>query len=194
MKYRVIALSLLLASCVSTEGLSPLSSKTPMGNPHSSILVEEFSDFQCPACNGAHQQVTKPILEKYGNVIRYEFRHFPLSQIHPFAQEAAEATECAADQGKFWEFADAIFANQNALTQADLLKQGETLAIADQDLFRRCVQSHIKKNIILQDLEEGKNRGIQGTPTFFINGEVVTRHTPEVIGQIIDDLIAKQRL
>lgn len=194
MKYLTLTTTLLLISCTNTAGLSPDSSRTPAGNPKSSIVVEEFSDFQCPACRGAHIQVTKPLIKKYGKNIRFELNHFPLRRIHPFAQKAAEAAECAADQGKFWEFVDDSFENQNQLSENDLIARAKKIEVADLELFGRCVKSGIKKNAVEEDYQEGIRRGIRGTPTFFVSGAQVPIHTLNAISSMIEERMNKQRL
>jgi protein-disulfide isomerase len=191
---KVILLSLLLAACVSKQGLSGESSRYPTGNPNSSILVEEFADLQCPACRGAHTTILKPLLQKHGSAIRYEFRHMPLRQIHAYAQEAAEAAECAADQGKFWEFVDDNYENQEKLARNDLVARAKKVGVANVELFERCVKSRIKKNTVLGDYEEGRERGVSGTPTFFVNGEKVERNTLEEIEKKISEKVRGQRL
>ncbi len=192
---KLIALSLLfLSACVSREGLSPESSKPPTGNPASSIIVEEFADLQCPACKGAHTTLVKPILEKYGQSIRYEFRHFPIRSIHAFAQEAAEAAECAADQGEFWEFVDDNYENQEKLSRADLIARAEKVGVADLDLFERCIKSRIKRDTVQEEYEEGIERGVSGTPTFFIAGEKAPTNTLDALSVLIEAKMGQQRL
>lgn len=186
--------SLLLVACVSTEGLSAESSKPPTGNPASSLVVEEFADLQCPACKGAHTTLVKPLLEKYGQSIRYEFRHFPIRSIHAFAQEAAEAAECAADQGKFWEFVDDNYENQDKLSRADLTARAEKVGVADMDLFERCVKSRIKRDAVQAEYEDGIERGVTGTPTFFVAGEKAPANTLEALSALIDSKMSEQRL
>ena len=193
----ILSSSLLLAACTSTEGLSTSSSKPPRGNPNASLMVEEFADLQYPSCRGAQDLVVKPLLEKYGNGIRYEFRHFPIRTIHAFAQEAAEAAECAADQGKFWEFVDDTYAsaeNQQMLSRKDLIARAEKVGVTDAGLFRRCVKSRIKRDLIQTDYEEGIKRGVNGTPTFFVNGERVPSNTIEAIGALIEAKQKQQKL
>jgi protein-disulfide isomerase len=185
---------LLLAACVSREGLSPESSKSPTGNPASSLIVEEFADLQCPACKGAHTTLVKPILEKYGQNIRYEFHHFPLRAIHAYAQEAAEAAECAADQGRFWEFVDDNYENQGALARADLLARAGKVGVADMKLFERCIKSRIKRDAVQAEYEDGVDRGVTGTPTFFIAGEKAPTNTLEALGTLIETKMNQQRL
>ena len=188
------AFVLLLIACTSKEGLSAESNKYPIGNASSSIVVEEFADFQCPACRGAHEQISLPLLEKYGKNIRYEFHHMPLRQIHPFAQEAAEASECAADQEKFWEFVNDTFKNQELLKREDLIARGEKIGVTDVDLFERCIKSRIKRDAVQEDYDDGRGRGVSGTPTYFINEEKVARNTLEEITRIIEEKVRSQRL
>jgi protein-disulfide isomerase len=116
--------------------------------------------------------VTTPLLEKYGTQIRFEFEHFPLRSIHRFAMEAAEAAECAADRGKFWEFVDIAFEKQPELKSEALRDWAKSLAL-DTKLFERCVTSKIKRDTILSDYEEGREKGVQGTPTYFVNGQKI---------------------
>jgi protein-disulfide isomerase len=185
---------LLLAACVNKDGLSAESSKPPTGNVNSSIVLEEFSDLQCPACRGAHTQIFKPLMAQHGRNIKYVFKHFPLRQIHAFAQEAAEASECAADQGKFWEFEDDTYENQEKISRDDLIERAEKVGVADMDLFRRCVKSRVKRDAVQADYDEGRKRGVAGTPTFFLDGERVPRNTLETISGLIDEKVKSHRL
>ncbi|MBM3231253.1 thioredoxin domain-containing protein [Candidatus Peregrinibacteria bacterium] len=164
-----LTLSLLLVACKqSTE----TSNRPPRGNPSAQVLVEEFADLQCPACASAHSTVSKPLLEKYGKDIRFEYKHFPLRSIHRFALDAAEMSECAADQGKFWEFVDKNYELQNKLSFESLVEWAEAIGI-DAVKAERCWKSHSKRDIVLSDYKEGRDRDVGGTPTFFVNGEKV---------------------
>ncbi len=163
-----VAATLLLAACVDITGLSKKSAKVPRGNVNG-ILVEEFGDFQCPACQAAHTAINGVLLQQYGNQIRFEFKHFPLQSIHRYALEAAMASECAADQGKFWEFVDTVYENQKELSERSLKNWASSLAL-DRDLFNRCLDSEIKEDAVIGEYEEGKDRGVSGTPTYFVNG------------------------
>jgi len=165
----LFALSFLLSACVDTTGLTKTSSKQPKGNPTAAVIVQEFADIQCPACKAAQEQVTTPLLAKYGNQIRFEFKHFPLRTIHPYAFEAAQAAECAADQRKFWEFIDMAYEKQRELKSDALRAWGAALGL-DVDLFDRCIRSDFKSDIVLSDFKEGEARGVTGTPTFFVSG------------------------
>jgi len=163
---------LLLTACVDTEGLSPESSKEPKGNPYAAITVTEYGDLQCPACRAAHAQITIPLLEQYGDRVKFEFKHFPLRSIHRYALEAAEAAECAADQGKFWEYLDLNYENQEDMDLDAFAKWASELSL-DMELFNRCIKSHIKRDTVLSDYSEGSDLGVKGTPTFFVNGKQV---------------------
>lgn len=194
MKKTLLIISLLLISCTSKEGLSAESSKPPTGNPESSLVVEEFADLQCPSCKGAHVTLFKPLLQKYGSTIRYEFRHFPIRQIHAYAQEAAEAAECAADQGKFWEFVDNTYENQAKLSRKDLLARAEKVGISHKDLFERCVKSRIKRDAVQREYQEGIKRGVSGTPTFFVAGEKAASNTLDALSSMIEEKTGRQKL
>lgn len=163
-----------LAACVDTTGLSSELKRVshPSTNPNASVIVAEFADLQCPACRSAQDQIVKPMLEKYGTKIRYDFMHFPLRGIHPYALSAAEASECAADQGKFWEFIDLDFTNQDKLTTGQLSVWAKDLGL-DMDLFDRCLKSNIKRSAILAEYNKAKGVGVTGTPTFFVRGQRV---------------------
>jgi len=192
-----ILVGFFLTACgVDTTGLSKDSSRLPhpKSNANGAVLVEEFADLQCPACRAAHEKILKPIVEKYGSDIRYEFRHFPLRTIHRYAMDAAEAAECAADQGKFWDFVDMDFKKQSDLNNEAIEAWAKDLAL-DMDLFNRCTKSDIKKETILSDYAEGKERGVAGTPTFFVNTEKVDSGL-DTIGAAIEKALKgmKQRL
>ncbi len=166
------ASTLVLAACVDTTGISAELSSPPKGNPNAIVVVQEFADIQCPACQTAHTTVNMPLVEKYGSQIRFDFMHFPLRNIHRFALDLAEASECAADQGKFWEFLDAAYANQKDLKKGSVQEWAGSLKI-DMSLFGRCTASHIKRKAILAEYERGAAMGVQGTPTYFVNGQKV---------------------
>lgn len=174
MKYRLLLLvtsALALAACVDTTGISADSSKPihPRSSSGAAVVVAEYGDLQCPSCKAAHTAIVKPLLDTYGAKIRYEFHHFPLRSIHRYALEAAEASECAADQGKFWEMVDVIFEKQSDLSEEALRAWANQLKL-DMDLFDRCTDSDIKRDAIMAEYDEGKDLGVTGTPTFFVNG------------------------
>ncbi len=117
-------------------------------------------------------------------------RDFPLSSIHPFAQKASEATECANDQGKFWEYHDLLFANQGAL-DVDSLKGSAVELGLDTGTFDECLDSGEYEQEVLQDLQDGQAAGVTGTPAFFVNGQLVSGAQPfTVFQQVIDQMLA----
>jgi protein-disulfide isomerase len=176
----------LLAACTSvdTTGISPESSKTAKGPSAALVTLTEYGDLQCPACKSAHTTLNKPLLEQFGDKIRFEFRHFPLRSIHPYAYKAAMASECAADQGKFWEFLDLNYEKQNDLKNAPYAEWAATLGL-DADLFNRCLTSEIKGDAVSADLAEGTRLKVNSTPSYFVNGVAVKTNTLEEIATLI---------
>ncbi len=164
--------SLLLAACVDTTGISANLSSPPKGNPNAIVTVQEFGDIQCPACMSAYTSINAPLLQKYGSQIRFDFIHFPLQNIHRFAMDLAEASECAADQGKFWDFVDVAYTKQPELKKGSIQTWATDLGL-DMDLFNRCTKSHIKRKAILALYDQGVKMGVQGTPTYVVNGTKV---------------------
>jgi len=179
----------LLAAC---GGGSDVSMRTPKGNANATVLVEEFADLQCPACAAAHAQVTTPLLEMYGDNIRFEFNHFPLRSIHRFALDTAEMSECAADQGKFWEFVDVAYEKQAELGFEALMDWAELIGL-DTDIAERCWKSHSKRGLVLEDYKEGRDRDVAGTPTYFVNGERVQTGV-DTLGAAIDAAIKDSQM
>lgn len=145
------------------------------GGPNAAVTLVEFSDFQCPAC-AAFQPVVKGMLEQYGEQLRFEYKQFPLPpRIHPFAMQAAMAAEAAGQQGKFFEYHDLLFANQDTWAKAAVptsyfIQYASDLGL-DLDLFKLHMRSSVLRDRINADLAEGQELAITGTPTFFLNGE-----------------------
>lgn len=171
-KLILLAPLVFLAACVDTTGLSSAihTDVHPDTSENALVTVTEYADLQCPACRAAHASLVQPLVAKYGTQIRYDFRHFPLSSIHRYAMEAAEASECANDQGKFWEFVDLAYEKQSDLTSEAMREWGSDLGL-DAELFGRCIDSHVKRKAIQASYDEGRAKGVQGTPTFFVNGQ-----------------------
>ena len=147
------------------------------GNPKAQIVILEFSDFQCPYC-AAVEQTLKKVLAKYQGQVSLAYRDLPLREIHPQAQLAAEAGRCAAELGKFWEYHDALFANQNKLTREGLIEHARTVKL-DEKQFDSCLSSGKYKAQIEQDLQLGLRAGLSGTPGFIINGNLLSGNLPE---------------
>src|SRR3989344_1662348 len=142
------------------------------GSPEASVSIVEFSDFQCPAC-GAAFNLVQNITETYGDKIRFEYRNFPLTSIHRYAYKAAEAAECAADQGKFWEYHDLLFTNQESLTDSDLLNYASQIDGLDVPLWNNCLAFGVKEKRVDEDIAEANDQGYNATPTFILNGQKV---------------------
>jgi protein-disulfide isomerase len=154
------------------------------------IEMIEFSDFQCPFCERAFPTVAK-VLSDYGDKIHFVYRHFPLDS-HPQARPAAEAAQCAAEQGKFWPYHDRLFGDQSKLDDADLKQSAAALGM-DTAQFNACVDSRKYKDEIDADIRAGEEVGVNGTPAFFINGRELTGAQPyEAFKSVIDDELAKR--
>lgn len=156
------------------------------GNKNAKVTMIEYSDFECPFCL-RHVATVEQALKDYPNDVRLVYRHFPLS-FHPEAQKAAEASECAGKQGKFWEMHDEIFKANSAGTMsvAKWKEIARTLKI-DGNAFDKCLDSGETAAKIAQDENEGAAAGVAGTPGTFVNGELVEGAVPYAsFKQIID--------
>lgn len=154
------------------------------------IVIEEFSDFECPFCGRAFPTVEQ-VLHEYGDQVEFVYKHFPLTSIHPRAQKASEASECARDQGMFKEYHDKLFENQRALEISNLKQYAADLGL-DTDKFNSCLDDGEKASIVNNDLQEGRQKGVSGTPTFFINGQKLVGAQPySVFKAAIDQQLAK---
>jgi protein-disulfide isomerase len=160
------------------------------------VVMIEYSDFQCPFCERHHPNLQK-IADEYGDQIAWVYRHFPLTSIHPNAEPAALASECASEQGKFWEFADAMFAGQTANLEADAASATafETKTAKDLGLnmtkYNDCVSSKKYQAVVDSDAASGDDAGVTGTPATFINGTMVSGAVPyATLKQMVDTAIA----
>lgn len=147
------------------------------------VTIVEFSDFQCPTCR-AYAPMVEEVLQKYPDDVRFIYRHFPLNTIHPNAQKAALAAEAARGDDKFWEMHDLLFAEQTIwanLSAADFDKKleeyVEKLQI-DKSEFQKRIESNEVKEVVSVDYADGVRAGVNGTPTFFINGKSVSAPQP----------------
>jgi len=138
------------------------------GNPNAPVMLVEFSDYQCPFC-GRIQSTLNDLVAKYGDKLGHTYRDFPLREIHPEAQAAAEASRCAGYQGKFWPYHDLLFANRSKLDTPALKQYARQMGL-DAESFDACVASGKYAVEVAQDFEEGQRAGVSGTPAFFING------------------------
>ncbi len=147
----------------------PVSSRDHVQGPdHARVTLLEYGDYECPHCGEAYP-IVKRIQKTMGDDMRFAFRNFPLTEVHPHALHAAYAAEAAALQGKFWEMHDLLFENQDALEDEDLLDLAEGLEL-DMARWTRDLASERVANKVEEDFSSGVRSGVNGTPTFFING------------------------
>ena len=133
------------------------------------ITIVEFGDYQCPYC-GAAYPIVKEIQETFGEQVTFVFRNFPLAESHQYATAAAKAAEAAALQGKFWEMHDAIYEKQHQLNESFLAELANQLSL-DVDRFQVDMESDAVRQKVEDDFESGVRSGVNGTPSFFVNGE-----------------------
>ncbi|MGE4233445.1 MAG: DsbA family protein [Bacteriovoracia bacterium] len=160
------------------------------GAKDAKVEIVEFSDFQCPFCSQAAKTVTE-IKKMYGKKVKFAFKHFPLP-MHPQARPASEASMCVNEQNteKFWKYHDLLFQNQQAL-EADSLKKYAKEVGVNTDQFNKCFDAKKYANAIQEDLDYGSRIGVRSTPTFFINGRLVSGALPiESFKEIIDEEMA----
>jgi protein-disulfide isomerase len=164
-------------------------SKGPATAP---VTLIEFSDFECPYCGGLFPTL-KQVEKNYSDKLRIVYRQFPLTNIHPHAQKAAEASLCAFDQQRFWEFHDSMFGNQRELSVPDLKQRAADLKL-DTAKFNECLDSGRKVAAIQSDIQAGARAGVTGTPAMFINGRMLSGNQPysEIQGLIEDELQRSQ--
>jgi protein-disulfide isomerase len=132
------------------------------------VTLLEYGDYQCPYCGAAHP-VVKVVQGYLGDNLRFAFRHFPLTTVHEYAEGAAEGAEAAGAQGKFWEMHDKLFENQPALDYDSLFGYAEELGL-DVERFATELENGVYAPRVREDFISGVRSGVNGTPTFFING------------------------
>ena len=139
-----------------------------LGPATAPVTLVEYGDYECPYCGAAHASVEQ-VRQVMGNDLRFVFRHFPLSQIHPHAYQAAEAAEAAGAQGRFWEMHHLLFAHQDRLGLRDLIGYAGALGL-DLERYVTDVRGHAHADRLREDFLSGVRSGVNGTPTFFANG------------------------
>jgi protein-disulfide isomerase len=135
------------------------------------VTFVEYGDYECPYC-GAAYPIIKEVQSRMADRLRFVFRNFPISTSHPHAEQAAEAAEAAASQGKFWEMHDLLYENQEHLDDADLHRYADQLGL-DVGVFDEELAQHVHAERVREDFMSGVRSGVNGTPTFYVNG---TRH------------------
>ena len=139
-----------------------------LGPAAAPVTVLEYGDYECPFCRGAYRDVHR-MLDLYPGSILFVFRNFPITQLHPHADQAAEAAEAAAAQGKFWEMHDMLLAHQDALHMKDLIRYAGELDL-DVERFTDDVRHHVGAARVASDVDSADLSSVSGTPTFFVNG------------------------
>jgi protein-disulfide isomerase len=166
-----------------------------LGDPDATVKIVEFSDFQCFYCRRFYNQTLSQLKENYidKGLVYFVYRDFPLSDIHPDAQKASEASECADEQGKFWEMHDMIYDGQNELGSGTVdipLESLKSYAVElglDADTFNECLDSGKYEDEVAADQKAGLSYGASATPSFFINGQIVVgAQSYETLAEIID--------
>lgn len=168
--------------------LKPAVSKTDhiQGKKDADIVIVEYGDYQCPYC-GAAYPILKEMMQKYGKQIKFVFRNFPLSEMHQYARPAAIVAEAAALQGKFWEMHDAIYENQRLLNEPFLLELVEKLEL-DPHQFNVDIKKSELAAKVDSDFESGILSGVNGTPSFFVNGRKFNAGAEDLL-QLMSEIV-----
>jgi protein-disulfide isomerase len=147
-----------------------------LGSGAALVTVLEYGDYECPFCRGAARDVRR-MLDLYPGSIRFVFRNFPITQLHPHAEQAAEAAEAAAAQGKFWEMYELLLQPSSSLDLDSLLSHARELSL-DTDRFRQEVAGRAYAAKIERDVREGVRNGVNATPKFYVDGERIDGKFP----------------
>ena len=162
------------------------------GSEKAPVTIVKFEDFLCPFCKQV-QPTFNDLLSRYNGKVRLVHKDLPLESLHPQARQAAEAARCAYEQGKFWEYHDKLYANSPKAGADDLKSYAKEVSL-NVDSFDRCFASGKYKAVVQQDLTEGAQLGLTGTPTFFINGREISGNQPlEAFEAIIDEELARPK-
>ena len=174
--------------------VTPVSSDDhAQGEASAPVTLVEYGDYECPYCGEAYP-VVKALQRHFGKRLRFVYRNFPLTQAHPHAEPAAEVAEAAAAQGQFWAMHDAIFEHQSALDQSDLLRYAEEAGL-DVDAIAEALAAHTYASRVRRDFLGGVRSGVNGTPSFFINGDKYEGdyNVPSMTAAIEQELAATHR-
>lgn len=162
-----------------------------LGPASAAVTLIEFSDFQCPYCLRVAPTL-KEIRKQYGDRVRIVWKDFPLTQIHPQAFKAGEAAHCAGDQGRFWEYHDRLFDNQQALNPADLKRYASDLKL-NAETFNQCLDESKYGERVRNGVALGTSLGVNSTPTLYVNGRVLAgAHPYETIAALIEEELARK--
>jgi len=179
------------STAAQTDSIKALATKAPgsgelatkddpsLGSSGAKVTVVEFADFGCPF-SAEESYVVRALAREFPDTVRFIFRDFPLDELHPGATLAAEAGNCAVDQGKFWEFHDVVFAHQGEFTIEKLVGLAESVDM-NAETFQTCLESRKYTDEVQNDLTDGVTAGVVGTPTFFVNGVPIEGAAPYAI-------------
>jgi protein-disulfide isomerase len=171
---------------VSTDG-APV-----RGGEKAPVTIVEFSDFHCPFCKRVVPTL-KELETKYGDKVKLVFRDYPIDQLHPGARKAHEAARCANEQGKFWAYHDVLFTNEPDSSPQRLKAYAQQVGV-DLAKFDQCIASGKPKELVQKDIDEAGRLGVNGTPAFFINGELISGAQPlENFVRVVDRELARAR-
>jgi protein-disulfide isomerase len=160
------------------------------GTPNAPVMIVEFADFQCPYCR-QEEGALKSVLAKYGNAVALAYRDYPVSQLHQFAGQAAEASHCAAEQGSYWQFHDMLMTGKP--DSLSLKQDAHTLKL-DEKQFDSCLETGRFKDAVEHDRQDAERLGVTSTPTFFINGiAIVGAETEASLSRSIEQELAQQK-
>jgi protein-disulfide isomerase len=166
------------------------------GPKDAAVTIVEYSDFQCPFCARAYTTIETQILKEYGDKVRFVFKNFPLSSIHPWAEDGAVASECAFQQGndQFWAVYNGLFSKQGEITKENVREKASEIATSsglDAERFKECLEGKKSLEAVKADESEAAALGVNSTPTFFINGRRLSgAQTYESFKQLIDQELA----
>lgn len=172
---------------VSKEGLISEHTYTS-GNPNALVILVEFSDFECPFCKAILPTVNN-LSQSYPNQLKIAYRHFPLPQ-HKFATKAAEGAQIAGSMGRFWEYVDILFENQEKLDEPSLIAYAQKIGL-DPVKFKTMLDNGSVASQVISDVEYGKTIGIDSTPTFYLNGRKVELREYADLQKAVEDEIKK---
>ncbi len=164
-----------------------------LGNPQAPVTVIEFGDYQCPFCGRFFTDAEKQVRDNYvaTGKVRMVYRDFPLDNLHPFARPAAEAAECARDQGQYWAYHDLLFTRQDQLPTLNFVSLAKELGL-DDAAFKTCVDTKKYAKEVETDYQDGLKVGVSGTPTAFVNGKMLSGALPyETFKSAIEDALSK---
>jgi protein-disulfide isomerase len=177
------------------SGFAAVPANRALGDPAAAHVIRMYSDFQCPYCQKAEREALPEVLKTLPKDVRFEFHHVPLTQIHPNALPAAEASVCAANQGRFFEFKDALFSRndwQKSITPGTVFLQVAQQAGVNLNRYNTCIQTRQGKAEVEAGLAEANQIGINGTPTVFIDGyQVANAYEPASYQALLDFVQAR---